>query len=278
MEERNVNTWEEFKKELDEVRREHESSGTPALLPLYRGQENSCWSLSTTLDRKRERMPFRDYYRIIDRIRPQVESLTGQEWPIPEYPKIEELSRKYEFFDELGCGRCPGYPYMTYLRHQGFPSPLLDWTRSPYVASFFAFNKAAEDSQERVSIFMFAGVPRNKMHGSEMPIVLPYGQYVRTHRRHFLQQSKYTLCLRFREEWRFGQYRTVFNEGRHQQGICWKFTIPVTERRKVLKELDEYNLNALSLFGSEESMMETFATREFLFANSITEKVLSKSA
>lgn len=50
-----------------------------------------------------------------------------------------------------------------------------------------------------------------------------------------------------------------------QQGLCWKFTIPVTERTKVLKRLDEYNLNAFSLFESEESLMETLAVREFSF-------------
>ena len=162
------------------------------------------------------------------------------------------------------------------LASSRIPSPLLDWTRSPYVASFFAFNKAVEDSHERVSIFMFAEV-RNRMSGNDIPIVLRQGPYVKTHRRHFLQQSEYTLCLVFNDEWQFDQYHTVFDEGRHQQGFCWKFTIPAAERRKVLKELDEYNLNALSLFGSEESMMETFAAREFLFANSSTENVLSKS-
>jgi len=31
---------------------------------------------------------------------------------------------------------------------------------------------------------------------------------------------------------------------------------------KVLKILDSYNLNAFSLFGSEESLMETLAARE----------------
>jgi len=30
---------------------------------------------------------------------------------------------------------------MTRLRHHGFPSPLLDWPQSPYIAAFFAFNK-----------------------------------------------------------------------------------------------------------------------------------------
>jgi hypothetical protein len=51
--------------------------------------------------------------------------------------------------------------------------------------------------------------------------------------------------------------------GPRQQAFCWKFTIPVTEQPKVLALLDEYNLNAFSLFGSEEHLMETLATREF---------------
>jgi hypothetical protein len=55
----------------------------------------------------------------------------------------------------------------------------------------------------------------------------------------------------------------VFDEGLHQQGVCWKFDIPAIERCKVLRELDAYNLNASSLFGSEEYMIETLATREF---------------
>lgn len=33
------------------------------------------------------------------------------------------------------------YGFMTRLRHHGFPSPLLDWPQSPYIAAFFAFNK-----------------------------------------------------------------------------------------------------------------------------------------
>ena len=115
-----------------------------------------------------------------------------------------------------------------------------------------------------MAVFIFSEIP-NKMSGNGIPAVLRYGPYVRTHRRHFLQQSEYTLCLVFDDEWRFEQYDTVF-DGRHQQGICRKFTIPAAERGKVLKGLDEYNVSALSLLGSEESMMETLATREFCFA------------
>lgn len=96
-----------------------------------------------------------------------------------------------------------------------------------------------------------------------MSVVYHQGPYVNTHRRHYLQQSQYTLCLGFDTEWRFEQYHKVFDDGLHQQGICWKNTIPAAERVKVLQELDEYNLNTFSLFGSEESLMDTLATREF---------------
>lgn len=264
MKERNVNTWEEFKNELHDIRKEHESSPLAREAPLlFRGQRNSSWALRTTLERRQERMLFRNYYRIIHRIAPQIESLTEASWPITNYWEVEKLSQKYD--NEFWCGGCPGYAYMVYLRHHGFPSPLLDWTRSPYVAMFFAFSGVEEDSAGRVAVFIFSEIP-NKVSGNRIPTVLRYGPYVKTHRRHFLQQSEYTLCLVFDDEWRFEQYATVFDQGRHQQGICRKFTIPVAERRKVLKELDEYNLNALSLFGSEESMMETLAIREFVFA------------
>jgi hypothetical protein len=98
-----------------------------------------------------------------------------------------------------------------------------------------------------------------------MSVVYRQGPHVNTHRRHFLQQSEYTLCLGFDTEWRFEQYHKVFDDGLHQQGICWKITIPAAERVKVLQELDEYNVNSFSLFGSEESLMDTLATREFCF-------------
>lgn len=141
-------------------------------------------------------MPFKDYYHIISRIKPQIESLTESQWQIPEYPEIEKLVENYEEFDNmLWSGRCPAYSYMVYLRHHGFPSPLLDWTRSPYVAAFFAFEKA-RDAKGLVSIYALTDHPFT-VSGNDIPLLYRYGPYVTTHRRHFLQQSEYTLCLMF---------------------------------------------------------------------------------
>jgi hypothetical protein len=119
MEERNLSSWQEFKKELSALRSEHEklreSDGAPL---LFRGQPEASWLLQTTLDRKRERMRVRDYYQLIGRIKPEIESRTGVEWTLPAFPEIEKLlSAYYDFSLALTFGRWPGYAYMAYLRH-----------------------------------------------------------------------------------------------------------------------------------------------------------------
>ena len=62
-------------------------------------------------------------------------------------------------------------------------------------------------------------------------------------------------------EWKFAPYEDVFAQNDKHHDLLWKFVIPSAERIKVLRQLEEYNLNALSLFGTEESLMETLAIR-----------------
>lgn len=257
--ERDVNSWEEFEEQLGHIRKQATSQ------LLFRGQSDSHWPLSTTLDREPNGQGtlFKNYYRAISKAKTEIESLTNKDWDIPEYPTVERWVTEYdEFSRKLSFGQFPAYPYMVHVRHHGFPSPLLDWSRSHYVAAYFAFCKRRDDSahKAKVSIHVFSeGTFR--AHGNQMPLVYRLGPYVKTHRRHFLQQCDYTLCVIFDGEWRFEQYQRVFDWRNQTQGSFWKFNIPYSERVKVLKRLDEHNLNAFSLFGSEESLMETMALR-----------------
>lgn len=90
---------------------------------------------------------------------------------------------------------------------------------------------------------------------------------MKTHKRHVLQQSEYTLCVVFKDnEWRFARHDDALDAVEVIEGTEWnfdlrKFTVPASERLNVLKSLDEHNLNAFSLFGSEDSLIGTMAMR-----------------
>jgi len=264
----NAPTWEEFLARLEEIR---QAEGTPLGTDryLFRGLADSTWRLSTTLERAGfSGKNVGDYCSVIMRVKPQVESFTGLKWEIGDLPsKIHEVLGDY---DSWTLRRFPDpvfYSYMIHLRHHGFPSPLLDWTRSPFVAAYFAFRSREIPAKGRVSICMFADAPKGYKTTSNIePHIRRIGPYVTTHRRHFLQQSDYTMCVmfpgKFPGQLQFMEHEEVLGFKDPHQDLLWRFNIPWTERPKVLRLLDEYNLNAFSLFDSEESLMETLSIRE----------------
>jgi hypothetical protein len=226
---------------------------------LYRGQSDSSWGLATTLERSDTgNLSLRQYYRLISAVKPQVEALTGTEWSAPDIADYDAwLSERNHM-----AVAPPGYEYMIYLRHYGFPSPLLDWTRSAYIAAYFAFRHAHHDAKS-IAIFAYREyLGHGKSWTPSEPHIHGLGRYIRTHRRHFLQQSEYTVCVVRDAEWRYAPHENAFARGESEQDALWKLCIPSTERLKVLRLLDRANLNAYSLFGTDETLMETLAFRE----------------
>src|SRR5207253_1181304 len=69
-----VGSWAEFELELDKLRGNLDEHASPL---LFRGQPNSQWRLRTTLERHGgEGRRFSEYYRLMTRVKPDVETLT----------------------------------------------------------------------------------------------------------------------------------------------------------------------------------------------------------
>lgn len=263
MHEIDVKDREDFERQVRQLRQQYGEHG--AL--LFRGLCDATWALTTTLERQDNvEMPVADYYRVIAASEPQIRTFTTTTWDeIETYPEILRLACEYDAFHRyLWGGHLRALGYMAYLRHHGFPSPLMDWTRSPYIAAYFAFRPAVRPPQGKVAVFAFCERPSGiKEGGSDESQIFHLGPNVRTDRRHYLQQGEYTICLRSEldQQWRFVPHETVFDRNDATQDVLWKFNIPWTERIEVLKSLDDHNVNAFSLFESDEALLETIALR-----------------
>lgn len=218
---------------------------------LFRGHRCASWELESTLERKGIELPPIDAYaRQIKAVKLAFESYLGSTWTS-------------EFAPSEAPGPPENYEFMVYLRHHGYPTPLLDWTRSPYVAAFFAFQYPS--SEESVAIFSFReylGEGKSGWTGDSN--IVGCGPTIRTHKRHYAQQAEYTYCRRKENgRWVYSEHEKALEETGSGQDVMQKYIFPASIRREVLAELDSMNINAYTLYGSEEGLAEMLANRDY---------------
>jgi hypothetical protein len=265
-EEPNPRTIEHRVKSWEELQRYVAAFEDPSRKPWdevwFRGQSDANWALSTTLERRsNRRWTVAGYLSVIYRIRPAIETFTGSQFSMLDGLELEQVCRQYDLFEHK-LHECA--TYLAHLRHGGFPSPLLDWTLSPYVAAYFAFHDARPNGD--VAIYAYRERPANiKVGGSDEPRIVSFGPIIKTHKRHFRQQSRYTACVQFEDgQWIFAPHDDIFGQTDHlKQDLLWKVTIPASERLNVLHFCDKVNLNEFTLFDSEEGLLKMLAMREF---------------
>ncbi|MFH1595572.1 MAG: FRG domain-containing protein, partial [Pseudomonadota bacterium] len=185
MKEINLNSWEEFEEKIKELEKERLEQKSLDKF-LYRGQKRRSYKFETTLERHMQKcISLKEYYHLIFVAKPPIESFAGDKWNILSRDGFENWLKEYDSIMENAFGWSEDfqeiYSYMVYLRHYGFPSPLLDWSSSPYVAAYFAFNDVFQRACD-VSIYVYLESKSEiglKSGGNEA-YIRRFGPYVKT--------------------------------------------------------------------------------------------------
>lgn len=134
----------------------------------------------------------------------------------------------------------------------------MDWTRSPYVAAFFAFNPLPSDEASKTAIFAFREY--RKYQGNKAHIGL-VERWAPVHSRHIRQQSLYTVCVKNSNGKRvFTAHMGAEADYPYKQlefGEITKFELPTSERKTALAELTKMNVTEYSLFETQDALIRT---------------------
>ena len=255
-----LNSWEEFEKRINEDNENFESvknelrknkqHGSISKL-LFRGHSDACWTLERFCKIKLKKVwSIKDYHALLERILPIVKSETIRNFDLPIF--------NYSPFPNTPIAP-PGIEFMAYLRHHGFPSPLLDWTQCFYTAAFFAFDRPKIGKWTAIYSFReicgnFKSPPYPNSFG---PQILTVGPYITTDNRHFNQKSEYSYCRKNTNqngEWCYCPHEDVGKIS--GQDNLKKYLLPTSERDTVIKILESENINEKELFGTKEDYMD----------------------
>jgi FRG domain-containing protein len=247
-----LESWESF---VDFVKDPKQSWGTL----IYRGQANSIWPVVSTLDRLEKRFP----------TTPNIEK------DIEDYYKCPRVGRErlLDRFKEMARGRLLSPipedkqdEWWALAQHYGMATPMLDWTYSPFVALYFAFNeeKCRNQIPKNRAIFALTHhlIPSEQEVVSEEEQKHPKpfaptwpGNHRLTNQAGLFLKMPIGINLEsyISKQFKADTYELPQN-GRdgnlHPQLALVKFIIPngKKERFKCLRFLDHMNINRASLF------------------------------
>lgn len=262
-------TWNEFKGLV------HKLDSTEY---IYRGQASTEWALEPTLARfiRRDNILAKEYYNSFllvcsdDRIRkhPYLQNFNFSdiEHPIKIgllYGDSAHKEQMQYLFDFMIC-----------LRHLGFPSPFLDWTRNYKVAAFFAASNL--EPNQPMAIFRVKTPLANCFDPFQQQVVMSDFDF-KTHSRHFRQQSCYTIITQHnhsdtvsRPELRRGMNYLLMKYDLLERSKMEieKYNITDTGSRdtriNILTELYDEGINLEAIYGDTD-LLENTALKDIAF-------------
>lgn len=231
-----IKSWQEFK----EIASQYSNNEM-----LFRGQKEN-WSLRTSFHR-------RSRYRISEFVRRDTRQL---------HQKISAITKHY--FD-LNSPDQNG-AFFNLLQHHGYPTPLLDWTKSPYVAAFFAFRDwpINETGGKFARIYIFDS---KKWHSKFPPVLnldpphphISVTEFIAIENPRLVPQQSVTTATNINDIESFIQ----LHERKNGETYLHAIDIPAKDREVAMRDLRFMGITAGSMFPGIEGICEEMKELNF---------------
>ncbi len=233
---REVSTWKEFKSFALDL---------PPRQFIFRGQD-CCKRLRTSFHRTR---------------RKDLVTYLTEDMPHAHHVLTARTKHLFNLQNPVENGA-----FLNLLQHHGYPTPLLDWSYSPFVAAFFAFRfrRIREPGDDRVRILCF-----NKTAWEQ---AFPQVQTIAFAQPHFSIMEALTIeNSRAMPQQSVSSVTSVDDiegyllakQAETEDEYIRAIDLPFSERRKVMEELSLMGITAGSLFPGLDGACEELRGRYF---------------
>lgn len=233
--------FEEFKNWIDE-----KFVGTH----IFRGQRND-WPLMTSFCRACKNKNSLDIFSEI----PKFDMKTFCNFcPIPKFMKTLESRVKLEcsVLDSEGVLRnLMPIPFLAYMQHYGVPTPLLDWSYSPFIAAFFAIKDASPEDNIVIYDLDLTSYQKDyplESRTLEKPetVFFQIVNIPRENLRHLNQQGLFTLCQQIPNVESY--FQSLYEKTGKKYLKKRRFTLDKFQKSRTMESFKRMNITERSLF------------------------------
>lgn len=212
---------------------------------IYRGHTDSKHYLITSFHRSGRRNLLRYDREDIPRLRRYIEPTVGATYDIRDP-------------EDYGC-------LLNLAQHHGFPTPLLDWTESPFVAAYFAYAalpKRGKIQHEHVRIFIFDYAQWPVVQVATIAEIRPVFSRLQLRTKDNVRALPQQSVNMFSNLLRIEPFIKIL-ENEKKRRFLRRIDLPAADRSRAMRDLEAMGVTAASLFPGVEGVCKTLTEKYF---------------